>query len=163
MLLKTSTSHEEGGQRQWAILTKEFLGKAGRVGTRGTVPKGDCPGQVEKVSCVKVEFGKKDAKGLVPMKEVPGSEFEIETDLVILAVGFLYTKLGGLLKELGVEFDTRGNVKTDASFMTFRKGVFSAGDMRRGQSLIVWAISEGRQSAHHIDKYLMGSSSLPVI
>ncbi|MCX5697139.1 MAG: FAD-dependent oxidoreductase, partial [Candidatus Omnitrophica bacterium] len=148
MILKTSTSHEEGAERQWAILTKGFVGKAGRV---------------EKVACVRVELGQKDAKGMPTMKEVSGSDFEIEADLVILAVGFLYPEPGGLVKELGLELDARGNVKTDNDFMTSQKGVFSAGDMRRGQSLIVWAISEGRQSAYHIDKYLMGSSSLPII
>ena len=89
-----------------------------------------------------------------------GTEFEIETDMVILAIGFLHPEHSSLLKELGIEFDNRGNVKTGEDFMTSRKGVFSAGDMRRGQSLIVWAISEGRRSAHNIDKYLMGNSIL---
>ncbi|MCX5714838.1 MAG: glutamate synthase subunit beta [Candidatus Omnitrophica bacterium] len=133
MILKTSTSHEEGAQRQWAILTKRFVGAAG---------------QVQKISC---------------SKEGSGSDFEIKADLVILAVGFLHPEPSGLVKRLGLELDTRGNVKTDNDFMASQKGVFSAGDMRRGQSLIVWAISEGRRSAYHMDKYLMGSSSLPII
>ena len=92
-----------------------------------------------------------------------GSEFDIETDFVILAVGFIHPEHDNLLKELGVEFDQRGNVKTDNKYMTSHKGVFSAGDMHRGQSLIVWAISEGRTAAHYIDEYLMDKSSLPKI
>ena len=147
MLLKTSSSHEEGGERQWAVLTKKFVGNK--------------DGQVKKLSCIRVEF----EKGVFPpkMKEIPGSEFEIEADLVILAVGFLHPEHPGLLTDLGVEFDKRGNVKTDDSFMTSQDKVFAAGDLRRGQSLIVWAISEGRKAAHHVDKYLMGSSDLPVL
>ena len=147
MLLKTSSSHEEGGERQWAVLTKKFIG--------------DKDGQVKKLSCVRVEF----EKDIFPpkMKEIPGSEFEIEADLVILAVGFLHPEHPGLLTDLGVEFDKRGNVKTDDSFMASRDKVFAAGDLRRGQSLIVWAISEGRKAAHHVDKYMMGESDLPVL
>ena len=97
------------------------------------------------------------------MREVPGSEFEIAADLIILALGFVHPEHSGLFKELGVGLDPRGNVKTDASGMTSRKGVFASGDMNRGQSLIVWAISEGRRAAYNIDKYLMGESRLPVI
>ena len=95
------------------------------------------------------------------MKEIPGSEFEIETDLVIIAVGFLHPEHSKLLADLNIEFDKRGNVKTGEDYMTSVEKVFSAGDMRRGQSLVVWAISEGRRSAYCIDKYLMGESSLP--
>jgi glutamate synthase (NADPH/NADH) small chain len=95
------------------------------------------------------------------MKEVPGSEFEIDADIVIIAAGFLHPEKSALLTELGVAFDERGNVKTDANYMTSVKKVFSAGDMRRGQSLVVWAISEGRAAAYWMDKYLMGESSLP--
>ena len=97
------------------------------------------------------------------MKEISGSEFEIEADLILLAVGFLHPEHQGLLKDLKVELDGRGNVKTGDNYMTSQKGVFSAGDMRRGQSLIVWAISEGRRSARAIDEYLMGESRLPLI
>ena len=97
------------------------------------------------------------------MKEIEGSEFEIEADLVILAIGFLQPEHSGLLTDLGVEFDNRGNVKTDENFMTLKDKVFAAGDLRRGQSLIVHAISEGRKAAHYADKYLMGNSDLPVI
>ncbi len=148
MILKTSSSHEEGGERQWAVLTKRFTGEAGRV---------------KKVSCVRADFSQKDEKGCPLMREIPGSEFEIEADLILLAVGFLHPEHQGLIKELKVELDPRGNVKTNDNYMTSRKGVFSAGDMRRGQSLIVWAISEGRRSARGIDEYLMGKSSLPIM
>ncbi len=148
MLLKTTSSHEEGGQRHWAVLTKKFIGEKGTI---------------KKLSCVKVDFSETDAKSCSVMKEIQGSEFEIEADLVILAVGFLHPEHSGLLGELKVEFDIRGNVKTDSNYMTSVKNVFSAGDMRRGQSLVVWAISEGRRSAHYIDKHLMGESSLPLI
>ena len=150
MLLKTTTSHEEGeerGERHWAVLTKRFIGEKGRV---------------KSVSCVKVEFVK-DAQGRQAMKEIKGSEFEIACDLVILAIGFLHPEHEGLLESLGVEFDQRGNVKTDACQMSSVKGVFAAGDMRRGQSLVVWAVSEGRSAACNIDKFLMGNSALPVI
>ncbi|MFA5095754.1 MAG: glutamate synthase subunit beta [Candidatus Omnitrophota bacterium] len=147
LLLKTSTSHEEGGARDWSILTRKFIGKAGKV---------------SKLSCVRVEFGK-DAQGCPLMQEVQGSGFEIEADLVILALGFLGPEKKGLIGELGLELDPRGNVKTSPDFMTSLKGIFACGDMRRGQSLAVWAISEGRQAAHFIDRYLMGSSGLPIL
>jgi len=97
------------------------------------------------------------------MKEIVGSEFEIEADLVILAMGFLHPEHTGLLTDLNVEFDAHGNVKTGANYMTSMEKVFSAGDMRRGQSLVVWAISEGRRSAYAMDNYLMGESSLPIL
>jgi glutamate synthase (NADPH/NADH) small chain len=147
-LLKTTSSHEEGGQRHWAVLTKRFIGK---------------DGSVRKLSCVNVEFVMSAEKGCSVMKESQGSEFEIDADLAILAVGFLHPVHSGLLRDLKVGLDTRGNVKTDDKFMTSVKKVFSAGDMRRGQSLVVWAISEGRRAAYHIDKYLMGESGLPEI
>lgn len=157
MLLKTSTSHEEGGERHWAVLTKKFTGQGGRV---------------KKISCVKVEFLEEERNPTKPegqsricpiMREIPGSEFEIEADLVILCVGFIHPEHRGLLKELGVKLDARGNVKTDENYMTSVKKVFSAGDMHKGQSLIVWAISEGRRCAYNMDKYLMGETSLPVL
>ncbi len=140
MLLKTSTSHEEGADRQWSILTKKFSGEGVKV---------------EKLHCIQVEFGpEKDAHNRPIMKEVKGSEFEIEADLVILAVGFIHPQHGGLLNQLGLEFDVRGNVKTDEDFQTSKKKIFCAGDMRRGQSLIVWAVYEGREAARAIDGYL---------
>lgn len=145
MLLKTSTSHEEGAKRQWQISTKKFTGDGSAV---------------KKLSCAKVEFTK-DGLGCPVIKEIPGTEFEIEADLVILALGFLHPEKKGLIEELNLELDSRGNVKTGQDFMTSAKGVFSAGDMHRGQSLIVWAISEGRRAAHYIDKYLMGETRLP--
>jgi len=148
LLLKTSTSHEEGGERYWSVLTKRFVGENGYV---------------KKLQCVKVDFSEKDKNGRPVMKEVPGSAFELEADLVILAIGFLHPEHSGLVEKLGLELDERGNVKTDENFMTSRKGIFSAGDMRRGQSLVVWAISEGRKAAYNIDKYLMGKSSLPLL
>jgi len=147
MILKTSTSHEEGGGRKWSVLTKKFLGRSKTV---------------ERLSCVEVEFYR-DAQGSTATREIPGSEFEIEADLVILALGFIHPQRKGLIEELGVELDQRGNVKTDGNYMTSLKGMFAAGDMRRGQSWVVWAISEGRRAAHCIDKYLMGSSSLPML
>ena len=144
MLLKTTSSHQEGGERHWSVSTKKFEG---------------AKGQVKKLSCVKVEVGRDD-KGCMLIKDVPGSEFKIEVDLVILALGFMHPEKG-LISQLGVELDPRGNVKTDEHYLTSVKDVFAAGDMRRGQSLIVWAISEGRRAAHSIDKYLTGSTRLP--
>jgi glutamate synthase (NADPH/NADH) small chain len=148
LVLKTSSSHEEGGVRHWEVLTKRFIGKNGFV---------------KKLACVKVEFTKAKGSGCPVMKEVPGSNFELDADLVILAVGFSHPERSGLLRELNLELDKRGNVKTGDNYMTSAEKVFSAGDMRRGQSLIVWAISEGRRSAHFIDKYLMSESNLPTM
>lgn len=147
MLLKTTSSHEEGSGREWSILTKKFTGK---------------DGVIKRLSCVRVEFNK-DASGCPLMKEVSGSEFEIEADMVVLALGFLHPEKRGVLEELKLNLDSKGNVLTDTNFMTSAKGVFSCGDMHRGQSLIVWAIAEGRRAAYEIDKYLMGQSVLPVI
>ena len=146
LLLKTTTSHEEGGERHWAVMTNRFNGEKGRV---------------KKISCVRVEFPKVNGKACPSMKEVAGSEFEIAADLVILAVGFLHPQHSGLLAKLKVGLDPRGNVKAGENYMTSVEKVFSAGDMRRGQSLVVWAISEGRRAAEAIDKYLMGESNLP--
>jgi len=138
VILKTSSSHEEGGERQWSISTKKFLGENSKI---------------KRLSCVRVEFSK-DALGASLIKDVPGSEFEIEADLVLLALGFLHPEKKGLLEQLGVELDARGNVKAGFDYATTVKKVFSCGDMRRGQSLVVWAISEGRQAACQIDKFL---------
>jgi glutamate synthase (NADPH) small chain len=147
MILKTSSSHEEGANRQWAILTKEFIGANGKL---------------TKLTCVKVGFVKDD-KGYMQMKEVPGSNFQIEADMAVLAMGFTGPVRSDIITELNLELDQRGNIKTAVDFMTSHKGVFSCGDMRRGQSLIVWAVSEGRKTAAAIDTYLMGSSNLPLI
>lgn len=145
VLLKTTSSHEEGVEREWSVLTKKFSGNNGSL---------------EKLECVKVEFVPGES-GRPVMEEVPGSEFVIEADMAVLAVGFVHPEHEGMLKDLGVELDERGNVKTDEAFSTSVDGVFTAGDMHRGQSLVVWAISEGRQAAHHMDRYLMGESVLP--
>ncbi|MFA5090061.1 MAG: glutamate synthase subunit beta [Candidatus Omnitrophota bacterium] len=148
VILKNSSSHEEGGQRHWAVLTKGFIGEKGFV---------------KKLSCVKAEFIETKGSACPIIKEVPQGELEIEADIVILAVGFLHPEHTGLLTDLNIELDGRGNVKTNEDYMTSLKKVFSAGDMRRGQSLVVWAISEGRRSAYFIDKYLMGESNLSFI
>jgi glutamate synthase (NADPH) small chain len=144
MLLKSSTSHEEGAKRQWSVLTKKFIGENGRV---------------KKISCAEVEFVK-DAKGCSVMREIQGTVFEIEADLVILALGFLHPEKSGLIEALRLELDARGNVKTGQDYMTSRKGVFAAGDMRRGQSLVVWAIHEGRNAAFQIDNFLHKASQI---
>lgn len=149
MLLKTSTSHEEGVvERKWSVLTKKFVGKGGNI---------------TKILCAQVEFSKPLDKICPIIREVPESEFEIEADLVILATGFVGPERKGIIEELRLELDKRGNIRTDSSFMTSRKGIFTAGDMRRGQSLVVWAISDGRRVAHYIDKYLMDNTKLPNI
>jgi glutamate synthase (NADPH/NADH) small chain len=145
MILRTSSSHEEGGSRDWSVSTKRFSGTHGKV---------------EQLHAVQVEFGEPDASGRRSMAEVPGSEFEVKADLVLLALGFLGPEKRGLIEQLGVKLDGRGNVVADQDYMTSIPGVFSAGDMRRGQSLVVWAITEGRQAAKGVDKYLMGSSDL---
>lgn len=138
MLLKTSSSHEEGGERRWAVLTKQFIGENACL---------------KKLLCVKADVSKGDG-GCAIVRDIPGSEFEIEADIAILALGFAHPEKG-FISRLGVELDARGNVKTDDRYRTSIKGVFAAGDIRRGQSLIVWAISEGRRAARAIDEYLM--------
>ena len=136
VILKTSTSHEEGGERLWSVLTKKFIGENGRLA---------------KLSCVKVEFVKESCP---VMKEIPGTQFEIEADLVILAMGFVYPEKEGLLDELKVRITDSGNVATDENYATSFPGVFAAGDIRRGASLVVWAIAEGRGASRSIDRYL---------
>jgi len=147
--LRTSSSHEEGAERDFAVATKSFQGANGRV---------------ESLTACHVEWVK-DEKGGMAMKEVPGTEFTIPAQLVLLAMGYLHPVHEGLLEQLGVAKDPRGNVKapTDGpgAYATSVGKVFSAGDMRRGQSLIVWAIREGRQCAREVDAFLMGSSDLP--
>jgi glutamate synthase (NADPH/NADH) small chain len=146
MILRTSSAHEEGGIRDWCINTQAFSGENGKV---------------QKLHGVRVEFAQ-DETGRRKMVEIPGSEFEIETDLVLLAMGFLHPQREGLLADLGVELDTRGNVKAGKDYAASVPGVFACGDMRRGQSLIVWAIAEGREAARYVDAYLMGESRLPL-
>jgi glutamate synthase (NADPH/NADH) small chain len=147
MILRTSAAHEEGGYRDWSVNTKFFSGEDGKV---------------KKLHGVRVAWSQPDATGRRKMEEVPGSEFEIEADLVLLAMGFVHPEQEGLLTELAVEFDARGNVKTDHTYATSVPGVYACGDMRRGQSLIVWAIAEGREAARGVDLYLMGRSELPL-
>lgn len=147
LLLKTSTSHDEGGERRWSVLTKKFIAENGNV---------------KKLSCVQVEFSQ-GQNNCPKMREIPNSEFEIEAELVILALGFIHPEKKGLVEKLILELDARGNIKTNSKFMTSGKGIFACGDMHRGQSLVVWAISEGRTAAHFIDEYLTGRSALPVI
>ena len=142
--LRTSSSHEEGCARDWSVATKRFEGADGKV---------------KKLVAAHIEW--KDGK----MVEVAGTEFELEADLVLLAMGFLGPVQKGLIEELGLEQDARGNVKaaTDGAgcYATSNPKVFAAGDMRRGQSLVVWAIREGRQCARAVDEFLMGTSELP--
>jgi len=147
--LRTSSSHEEGAKRDFAVATKSFNGKNGKV---------------ESLTACHVEWVK-DEKGGMAMKEVPGTEFTIPADLVLLAMGYLHPVHEGMIAELSVAKDGRGNVKatTDGPgcYATSVPKVFAAGDMRRGQSLVVWAIREGRQAAREVDAFLMGSTSLP--
>ncbi len=141
MIFRTSSAHEEGGDRVYAVSTTEFLG--------------DASGQVRALRLTGVEFtgGR--------FEPVPGTERELPCDLVLLAMGFTGAQRAGLLTDLGVAMDTRGNVARDAGYATSVPGVFVAGDMGRGQSLIVWAIAEGRSAAAAVDSYLMGDSVLP--
>jgi glutamate synthase (NADPH) small chain len=149
MKLRTSTSHEEGCERDWSVSTRRVLGN----------------GRVEGLELVRVDWEKGDGGGF-RLKEIEGSEFVIDADLVLLAMGFVHPVHDGLIKELGVELDGRGNVKADTeaepgAYQTSVAKVFAAGDMRRGQSLVVWAIREGRQCARSVDQFLMGRTDLP--
>jgi glutamate synthase (NADPH) small chain len=136
--LRTSSSQEEGVERDFAVLSQAFIGENG---------------QVKRLRCVRSDNN---------FKPIPGTEFEIPADLVLLAMGFVHPTHDGMLKELGLALDHRGNVKADTNHYVSSVGkIFAAGDMRRGQSLVVWAIREGRQAAHAVDKFLMGSTSLP--
>jgi glutamate synthase (NADPH/NADH) small chain len=146
MKLRTSSSQEEGCEREFAIATRRVIGSAGKV---------------EALECVRLEWAK-DADGRMTTREVPGSEFQLKADLVLLAMGFTGPRRGGLVEQAGVELDARSAVKANVSdYRTSTPNIFSCGDMRRGQSLVVWAIREGRQCAHAVDSYLMGESRLP--
>jgi glutamate synthase (NADPH/NADH) small chain len=142
---RVSSAHEEGGERVYAVSTKRFLG--------------DPRGQVRGLEAVRVEVGREGGRPV--FREVPGSEFTLPCELVLLAMGFLGPERHGLLEKLGVRLTERGSVWRDATWMTSVPGVFTAGDMQRGQSLIVWAIAEGRSAARGVDAYLMGRSDLP--
>jgi glutamate synthase (NADPH/NADH) small chain len=140
MQLRTEGAHEEGGQREWSIATQRFLA--------------DGHGHVRALECVRVG----------PLRDfapITGSEFTLEADLVLLALGFVGPVRTGMIEQLGVTLDTRGNIATGDGYETSLPGVFAAGDMRRGQSLVVWAISEGRRAARAVDQHLMGTSRLP--
>ena len=147
MVLRTSSAHEEGGQREWSVSTKAFSGADGKV---------------QKLHGVRVGWGQPDEHGRRRMEEIPGSDFDLDVDLVLLAMGFLHPPKEGLVEQLGAELDPRGNVKTDHNYATNVPGVYACGDMRRGQSLIVWAIAEGREAARGVDTYLTGTSLLPL-
>ena len=139
--LRVEAAHEEGGAREWSVLTTHF--------------SGDDEGNVKRLHCVRV--GPKPA-----LERVPGSEFYLDADLVLIAIGFAGPVRGGLLEQLPLALDSRGNIETDDTYSTSVPGIFSAGDSRRGQSLVVWAIAEGRRAAHHMDRFLMGSTQLPL-
>jgi glutamate synthase (NADPH/NADH) small chain len=144
--LRTSSSQEEGCERDWSVLTKRAVGKDGKV---------------QALECVRVEWKLGDG-GRMNLVEMPGSAFKIECDLVLLAMGFVGPRQAGLVEQAGVELDPRGNVKASMEdYKTSTAKIFSCGDMRRGQSLVVWAIREGRECAREVDKFLMGSSELP--
>jgi glutamate synthase (NADPH/NADH) small chain len=138
--LRTSSSQEEGAERDWAVATKRAVGSNGKV---------------EALECVRLAFDPK-------MREMPGTEFQIKADLVLLAMGFLGPRKPGMIEQAGAKLDPRGNLAANTlDYKTSVDKIFAAGDMRRGQSLVVWAIREGRQCARAIDEYLMGTTTLP--
>ncbi|MEQ8819750.1 MAG: glutamate synthase subunit beta [Sumerlaeia bacterium] len=145
MVLRTSSAHEEGGIRDYSIQTTHLSGKDGKVTT---------------LHGVRLEW-KKGADGRMGFEKIPGSEFEMAADLVLLAMGFVHPEKEGPIEQAGCELDARGNVKTNGNYQTSQEGIFAAGDCRRGQSLVVWAIAEGRKAARAVDQYLMGESDLP--
>ena len=153
MIFRTSSAHEEANTlagseiRDFAINTKSFSGANGAV---------------NKLHAVRLEWCK-GADGRYQMKEFAGSEFTLDCDLCLLAMGFVHPEHAGPIDQLGLKKDARGNVVVDQKYMSSLDGVFAAGDMRRGQSLIVWAISEGRCAANGVDQYLMGYSELPYL
>jgi len=144
MILRTSTSHEEGVNRDWSINTKKFSGENGRV---------------TKLHGIRLNW-QRAADGRMAMEEIPGSDFELDCDLVLLALGFLGPEPEGIITQLGLKLDPRSNVLCD-NYQSSVPSVFAAGDTRRGQSLVVWAIWEGRECARAVDAYLMGESFLP--
>ncbi|MBN9554017.1 MAG: FAD-dependent oxidoreductase, partial [Alphaproteobacteria bacterium] len=144
--LRTSSSQEEGVERDWSVQTKRAIVEDGKLAG---------------LECVRVEWKLGDG-GQMKLVEVAGSEFVLKAELVLLAMGFVGPRKQGLLEQAGVTLDARGNVKADTKdYQTSAAKVFSCGDMRRGQSLVVWAIREGRQCARGVDEFLMGSSELP--
>jgi glutamate synthase (NADPH) small chain len=147
MILRTSTSHEEGCDRNWGIFTKEFVG--------------DEHGNLKGLKIAEMGWSKPEPGKLPKYQEVPGTERTLPCELALLAIGFIHPQHEGMLNELGIEYDERGNVKaSENNYQTSIAKIFTAGDMRRGQSLVVWAISEGREAARNVDKFLMGDSKL---
>jgi glutamate synthase (NADPH/NADH) small chain len=144
-VFRVSSAHEEGGDRHYQISTERFIG--------------DERGRVAALEAVKVEMVREG--GRLDFRPIPGSKFRLECDLVLLAMGFLGPERTGPVSELALELTARGNVRRDQHWMTSVPGVFTCGDMQRGQSLIVWAIAEGRSCARGVDLYLMGKSDLP--
>jgi glutamate synthase (NADPH) small chain len=144
-VFRVSTAHEEGGERLYAVSTQKF--------------SGDADGHVRTLHAVQVELV--SSNGRMEFKPIAGTEFELKADLVLLAMGFVGPETNGMLQQLGVKMTERGTVWRDDRWMTSVPGVFTAGDMQRGQSLIVWAIAEGRSAARGVDLYLMGRSDLP--
>ncbi len=146
MRLRTSSSQEEGCERDWSVLTRRAVGANGKI---------------EALECVRVEWVR-GPDGRTVMQEIAGSEFRLQADLVLLAMGFLGPRKAGMIEQSGAILDDRGNVSADTlSYRTSQDRLFTCGDMRRGQSLVVWAIREGRQCAHAVDEMLMGASQLP--
>jgi glutamate synthase (NADPH/NADH) small chain len=145
MRLRTSSSHEEGGTRHWNVLTQRFTGSKGKVTALETVS-------------VRWNEG---AGRPVRFEAIPGTEKIWPADLVLLALGFIGPEPDTVVAQLGLVLDAHGNIRTDSGYMTAKEGIFAAGDARRGQSLIVWAISEGREAARHVDLFLMGRTDLP--
>ena len=146
MILRTSTSHDEGCERKWAVTTKEFVG--------------DSNGNLTGLKIVEMGWSEPEPGKMPKYQEIPGTEHVLPCELALLAIGFIHPQHEGMLNELGVEYDDRGNVKCNDYYKTSVEKVFAAGDMRRGQSLVVWAISEGREAARCVDQYLMGESKL---
>jgi glutamate synthase (NADPH/NADH) small chain len=143
MILRTSSSHEEGVIRDWSINTKGFVGN----------------GRVQALRAIRLDWAQENGRPV--MKEVPGSEFELPCDLVLLALGFLGPETDTVISQLGCALTDRGNVQAGPDYQTTVPGVFACGDARRGQSLVVWAIWEGREAARDVDAYLMGETFLP--
>jgi glutamate synthase (NADPH/NADH) small chain len=146
LMFRSSSSHDEGGLRDFGVMTKRFEGSEGRV---------------ERLHAVRVRLGTPDAQGRRAPEEIPGTDFVLPADLVLLAMGFVHPAQDGLLRDLGVRLDSRGNVAAELrDFATSEPAIFAAGDTRRGQSLVVWALWEGREAARAVDRYLLGTSRL---
>jgi glutamate synthase (NADPH/NADH) small chain len=144
-MLRQSHAHEEGGDLRWSLMTKKFLGEEGTL---------------EKIRCVEVDWKRSKQGAPLQPVELVGTEFELEADLVLLSLGFVGPVKNRLVDELGILLDSNGNIMTDNRNMTSVEGIFAAGDMARGQSLVVWAIADGRRAARGIMKYLLQGRGL---